>query len=348
MLEMKRNKRLPVVAVICLLYCLLTSCAKGQENTGKPEMAAENRSLFAMDTYMTLQLYGEQAKEAGEALVNEIGRLERLWSTGNDTSEVSVLNREKTGILSKDTRELIQSSLMLYENTHGAFDITVYPIMCAWNFTGEAPRVPSQEEITGLLLLVNASELIYEPENGKLTLSGQQMIDFGGIAKGYTGKRLAEILTEYGIRSAMLNLGGNVQLVGAKPDGSNWNIAIQSPEKEGYLGVVSLADRAVVTSGGYERFFTEQGVTYHHIIDPATGYPAQNGLASVTVICTDGTMADGLSTALFVMGTERAIAYWREHRNDFDCVLYTDQEELLVTEGLKDCFSSEKPFRLIE
>lgn len=348
MTKIKRNKRLSVIVLVWLMLFLTAACAKSPDGTGEKDAAAESRTIFAMDTYMTLQIYGKQAKEAAEAVTAEIGRLERLLSTGNDASEVSFINREKTGILSKDTRELLQSSLAIYEDTHGAFDITVYPLMCAWNFTGEVPRVPKQEEIAELLPLVNASELTYEPQTGKLTLSGQQMIDFGGIAKGYTGKRLKEILMEYGISSAMLNLGGNVQLVGAKPDGSNWKIAVQSPDKTGYLGVAALSDCAVVTSGGYERYFTEQGVTYHHILDPKTGYPAQSGLSSVTVICADGTVADGLSTALFVMGTERAAAFWREHREEFECVLYTDTDELLVTAGLKDCFSSERSIQIIE
>ena len=137
-----------------------------------------------------------------------------------------------------------------------------------------------------------------------------------------------------------MNLGGNVQTVGFKPDGSEWRIGIQDPEDENdMLGVVQTHDAAVITSGGYERNFEEDGVVYHHIIDPVTGYPADSGLISVTIVSEDGTLADGLSTSLFIMGKDKAIEYWKAHSKDFDFVLCEDDGTLVVSKGLKDKFT---------
>ena len=147
-----------------------------------------------------------------------------------------------------------------------------------------------------------------------VTVPGECQIDLGAVAKGYIGDLVADMLRERGITSVLLNLGGNVQAVGAKPDGSPWRIGVRDPLADGNLGVLEITDQAVVTSGGYERYFTDaDGSVYWHILDPQTGYPARNGLISVTVVSSEGKKSDALSTALFVMGTEGAAEYWRTH-----------------------------------
>ena len=157
----------------------------------------------------------------------------------------------------------------------------------------------------------------------------------GGVAKGVT--------------SGLVNLGGNAQVLGTKPDGSLWRVAVQSPDSEDeYLGVLETKDKAIITSGGYERYFEKDGVTYHHIIDPSTGYPADNGLISVTIVSADGTLADGLSTSLFVMGKDKATDYWKAHSDEFDMILLTDDEKLYVSEGIKDSFTSDREFEIVE
>src|SRR3712207_1232414 len=159
-----------------------------------------------------------------------------------------------------------------------------------------------------------------------------------------------EIFKNNGIKSGIVNLGGNVQALGKKTNGSEWKIAVQSPDKEGdYAGVIKIKDKAVITSGGYERFFEENGVSYHHIIDSVTGRPADSGLQSVSIVSDDGTMADGLSTSLFIMGQEKAIEFWRANSEKFEFVLLTNEDRLLVSEGLKDSFSSERyPIEIIK
>ena len=157
-----------------------------------------------------------------------------------------------------------------------------------------------------------------------------------------------DIFKDYKVDSGLVNLGGNVQAYGTKPDGSNWRVAIQNPNNtEDYIGVLSIADKAVITSGGYERYFEQDGKTYHHIIDPSTGYPAENGLISVTIVSDDGTLADGLSTSLFIMGKDKAVEFWKSHSDEFDAVLEADDGTLYVTEGIKDSFTSDSTVEIV-
>ena len=168
-------------------------------------------------------------------------------------------------------------------------------------------------------------------------------IDFGGIGKGYTSNRVMEIFKEHGVTSGIINLGGNVQTLGSHTDGSKWNVAIKDPmHTDDMLGTLKISNQAVITSGGYERYFEENGKTYHHIIDPATGYPADSGIISATMISEDGILADGLSTSLFIMGIDKATEYWRQSKESFDFILEDKDGTLYVTEGICDSFRTER------
>lgn len=334
-----------MVLILLLLYIGVRTKSKQQGNTS---IEGVTQSFFAMDTYMSITAYGKDAENAVVEAISEIEALEQMLSTGIEMSEVSQINAESGGKLSSATDYLMKRSLELYEITEGAFDITIYPVMKAWGFTDKSFQVPSTETLEQLLGGVDSSQILYDPEKQSVKLKKNAEIDFGGIAKGYTGQTVSEIMKQHGVDSAMINLGGNVALVGYKTDGSEWKIAIQSPNKDGnYLGVITAHDVSVITSGGYERFFEEDGITYHHIIDPKTGYPADNGLKSVTIVCEDGTLADGLSTALYVMGTERAMRFYQENRTLFDCILYTEDGKLYVSEGISNSFSSDISYEVI-
>lgn len=328
---------LVLVGVVAAMVCFL-----------QEENKSTTRSLFAMDTYMEITAYGRNSENAVEAAVDEIERLDALLSTGSATSEITMLNQNKTAVVSEDSAYLLRRSMELWKSTGGAFDITIYPVMKAWGFAGDTFRVPTDQELKKLLDFVDSSQIAYDEETKTVVLPEQVEIDFGGIAKGYTSARVSQIMEEYHIKSAKLNLGGNVQTVGTKADGSLWRIAIKSPDDTfPYLGVISVEDKAVITSGGYERYFEENGIIYHHIIDPKNGKPAQNGLVSVTIVCEDGTLADGLSTALYVMGKDDAITYWKAHKNEFDAVFFDASGMLYVTEGLEGSFTSELEYEMI-
>ena len=306
--------------------------------------------------YMSLRAYGQHAEDALIAGEVEIRRLDDLLSTGKSGSDTAKINANGGGVLTPDTAYLTEVSLDLHDSTGGAFDISVYPLMELWGFTSQFEdeagntgtvrrEAPAEKDVADILTRVDASKIEYDAEKGSVVLPDQMRIDFGGIAKGYTSERIADIFRSNGVTSALIDLGGNIQTVGGKPDGSPWKVALNDRNRGTFLGVVQVKDMAVISSGGYERNFTaSDGKVYHHIIDPATGYPADNGFsvdASVSIICSDGTMADGLSTSLYVMGPEKAIEYWRAHSDEFDFVLMTDDDKMYVSEGIEDCFSSD-------
>ena len=327
---------------------VVTSSELTSENASDDAEAV--RDVFAMDTYMTVKAYGSNGDAAVDAAVDEINRLDALLSTGKKDSEIGQINANNGGQLSEDGAVLMERSLELYKSTNGAFDVAIYPVMKAWGFTDGNYQVPDADTLKATLELVDPSLIDYDKETSTVSFKKDGVqIDLGGIAKGYTSSRIMDIYKEKGVTSGLVNLGGNAQVFGTKPDGSLWRVAVQSPDSEDeYLGVLETKDKAIITSGGYERYFEKDGVTYHHIIDPSTGYPADNGLISVTIVSADGTLADGLSTSLFVMGKDKATDYWKAHSDEFDMILLTDDEKLYVSEGIKDSFTSDREFEIVE
>ena len=326
------------------------TASKTNKGTKDGNDKSASRDIFAMDTYMTLTAYGENAEKGLDKAIDEINKIEQLVSTGIDSSEISQINKNGKGSVSKTTGYLIKRSKKIYDSTNGVFDITIYPIMQAWGFPTEKYRVPGKEELKKLRGLMGADYISYDEEKQEVTLDKAGMqIDLGGIAKGYTSSKVIDIFRKNGISSAVISLGGNVQTLNGKPDGSSWRVAVENPADTGsYIGVLSIKNKAVITSGGYERYFEQDGKTYHHIIDPSTGYPANNGLTSVTIVSDDGTLADGLSTSLFIMGPEKAQEYWKKYSNEFDMILVKDDGSIVVSEGIADSFTSDSDFAVIK
>ncbi len=330
---------------LLLLLLLLPGCgvrSETAEAAADPEAAARGyRYVSSMDTLIELTAYGAKREAALDAAAAEVERLNALLSIGLEESEVSRVNREGSARLSADTAFLVRRSLEIYASTGGAFDPTVYPLMVLWGFPSGEHHVPTEAELDEVLPKIGADRLDFDAQSGTLTLGEGQAIDLGGIAKGYTSQRIMDIYREEGVTSGLVSLGGNVQCLGAKPDGSAWRIGVRNPDTEtgGIVAVVAVKDKAVISSGGYERFFVEDGVTYEHIMDPKTGYPVQNELAQVTVVTADGTLGDGLSTALYIMGLDKACDYWRAHSADFDAVFVLRNGSVCITAGLSDCAS---------
>lgn len=309
---------------------LLTGCS------GAPAQEPETATFFAMDTAMDFTVYGDAALlDEAETL---IGSLEEQVSVTDEHSDIYAIDHTGSGSLSGNAAELMEQALELCRRTGGALDISVYPIVQAWGFTTGSYQVPDEETIQSLLPLVDYTQIQYDAATGVVTLPEGMEIDLGSVAKGYAGQLAAQMLREHGVQSALLNLGGNVQTVGAKPDGSPWQIGIKDPQGEDAMMVLSVEDQAVVTSGGYERYFEQDGQTYWHIMDPSTGHPADSGLISVTIVGDEGVVCDGLSTALFVMGLEKAADLWAQS-GDFEAVFVTASGEVYITEGLRDRFA---------
>lgn len=314
-----------------LILCLLLS---GCQSAPK----RYDRQFVAMDTYMDFTAYGKDAQNALSAAQEEVIRLETLLDVTGEKSEVYSVNHRQTNTctLSEDLSELAALALKIAEETQGAFDPTVYPIVSRWGFTTGAYCVPSKDELSALLPLADFRAAALDGR--ALSLREGMQLDFGGIAKGWAGDRVLDLWREAGLTSGILRLGGNIQTLGAKPDGSAWKVGIQDPKTEQALAAVSVIDKAVISSGSYQRYFTVNGQIYHHIIDPSTGYPARTGLESVTVVGESGARCDALSTALFVMGLENAVQFWRTRR-DFEVVFIRDDGSIAITEGLQDSFS---------
>lgn len=322
---MKIKFALIAAMIVTLILC---SCSQPEEYS---------MDIFAMDTYMSLMAYGRNSEKALEEAAEEIEKTEELLSVTRPDSEISQLN--ENGFLenpSDDMLYLVKTGVELNGEVDGAFDITLYPVIQAWGFTTESKNIPTEETLVGLLSDTGVERVHFE--NG-ITLDDNTKVDLGGIAKGYAGKKAADILKQYGITSALLNMGGNIQTIGAKPDGSSWKIGIKDPQNESSLvGSVEIIDKAVVTSGGYERFFIgDDGKRYHHIIDPKTGKPAENGIISATVIGDDGTLCDALSTSLYIMGTEKASEYLNAH-SETNAILVTEDRTLYITRGIEPVF----------
>ena len=308
----------------------LTGCSA--ESSPEPVQG----TFFAMDTMMDFTIYGESG------LINQseslIASLESLVSVTDADSELYAINQTGSGMLTEEASSLMKQALEICRRTDGALDLSIYPIVRAWGFTTGSYQVPDEAEIQALLPLVDYRKIQYDAATGTVTLPEGMEIDLGSVAKGYAGQLAAQMLREHGVQSALLNLGGNVQTVGTKPDGSPWQIGIKDPQGEDAMMVLSVEDQAVVTSGGYERYFEQDGQTYWHIMDPSTGHPADSGLISVTIVGDEGVVCDGLSTALFVMGLEKAADLWAQS-GDFEAVFVTASGEVYITEGLRDRFA---------
>ncbi len=358
-----------LTAYVLLLVLFLTGCGGAVD----PDEAQESIQVIAMDTAMLITTYGERSPAAAYACEDVIRDLEAKFSRTVEDSDVSRLNAAggEAVAISLDTFTLLNQAQHCWRAAQG-FDITIAPLAAAWGFAGgEEYRVPSREEIDALLTLVDQGAVSctsktreedpadYEDEASYTAALGPgQAIDLGGIAKGYAADKIVKVLQEHDVPRANINLGGNVLAWGDRPDGTPWRVGIQDParvdEQNAFAGVLALTDSFAVTSGGYQRYFEEGGKRYHHIIDPATGYPADSGLSSVTVVAGlgegdgsgfPGTMCDAYSTALFIMGEEQALALWRDETQwgeegcPFDLVLVTEDGRVVVTEGLADRFT---------
>lgn len=278
-----------------------------------------SQDFWAMDTYMNVKLWGDGAEEAAAELQQMINELSTTWSAASERSLLGMLNAGVDVTLTPEQQEILNRAEELSAWTGGAFNPKMRSVSRAWGFYNQAYRVPTAEAVASALQ--------------------EQQWDLGAVMKGYAGQQAAEYLKTTSVERGILSLGGNIQTYGQKENGEPWRIAIQNPNGGDALGTLSVyGTMSVVTSGSYQRCFSVDGVNYHHILDPKTGYPADSGLVSVTVICDDGMIADALSTALFVMGLEQGSRFWREE-GGFEAVFVLMDGSIYATAGaaLADC-----------
>lgn len=327
--------------ILALLICaalLLSGCA------AKPAPAAseekQSRVIFYFDTVVTVTVYSDDPTLLDE-LEEESLRYEKLLSKSIEGSDVWNINHAggKRVAVSPETRELILQALEFSRLSKGRFDITIEPCVALWDFTGEGIGVlPDEAELAAAAAKVDWTAIDINDE-GVLLPAGMS-IDLGAIAKGYISDRLADFIAAKGVKSALLNLGGNVRVVGVKPDGSNWRIGIQDPagvRDQSIVGVVSLEGNAVVTSGIYERGFVLDGVCYHHILDTDTGWSVQNELAGISIVTENACTADALSTTVFAMGLKEGTEFI-ENFKGVEAIFVTRNGDVSWTSGLNGLF----------
>lgn len=323
-------------AILCFVTILFTGCTE----------KSDVKSFNAMDTFMTVQSYGKNCSVANKMVQTQVHQLEELFSTTKETSEIYKINNyieendkkstQKQNFVSPQTYELVTFALEMAEKTQGALNPALYPIIKSWGFTTGKYTIPSQTQIELLLQKTDFTKVrTSATSEGQYLLSMDQdmELDLGAVGKGYAGDQAIKLLSSQGIKSAIIDFGGNVQTLGTKPDGSFWNIGIKNPWDGTILCGVKVADQAVITSGGYERNFTAQGKTFIHIFDGITGRPVQNEIKSVTIVAASGVYGDALSTALFVMGLQKAVSFWQQYK-DFDFIIITQDKNIYYTKGL--------------
>ncbi|MGN1014297.1 MAG: FAD:protein FMN transferase [Butyricicoccus sp.] len=306
----------------------LTGCA--------PKQASQD--FYAMDTVMSITAYGGKAEEAVSECVQYINELEKTISRTDDSSEISQLNQADGAAmqLSEQTADILQDALEIASETDGCFDPTIAPLSDLWQIGTDNARLPEQEEIDEALADVGYQRV--SMDGTSVAMDAGMKMDLGGIGKGYAADHVVEILESYNVKRAIIALGGNIYALGSKDRGLNWTVAITDPDnQEDYLGKLEVSDTSVVTSGDYERYFEQDGKRYCHIFDSTTGYPAETDLRSVTVVTPDSTRADGYTTALFVMGYDRAVQFCEEH--DIQAIFVRSDHTVHVTDGLKDAFT---------
>ena len=335
-------KKLSIIKRLALLL-LCASMLLGLCACGETKMS--QRQVFAMDTVMTLTAYGKNAERALNQAASVIQSMNDMLDPDLPTSTTYAINHAQGGnvSISGQVAKMLSTAHTVYKQSGGALDLSIYPVIQRWGFDSGHYYVPTDEELWIDLSHKGYDQMVLTsfPSSGSYAVAfpaGTQ-ISFGAVAKGCASDNAVAAMRNVGVTSGIVSLGGNVQTLGLKPDGSNWNIAVQDPNNTAsFLGVVTVGQTAVVTSGTYQRFFMQNGKKYHHLINPETGRPINNTLLSATIICDDGTLADCLSTAMFVLGESKALNYWRTY-GGFDMILVNKDDQVICTKGLIEKFN---------
>ncbi|MBX4259248.1 FAD:protein FMN transferase [Clostridium estertheticum] len=332
---MKKLHKISCLLLLLIIPTFLISCETNDEPVEK--------ETYMMGTIMNFKIYGKNAETATALVLKRISNIESKMSVNIKTSEISKLNA-KAGIsgqkLSEDTYSVIEKSVQYSKLTGGALDATIEPIVGLWGIGTDKERLPSKTEISDKLKLVNYKDIVLDKKNSTVKLKRtNQAIDLGAIAKGYTADEVKKVLLNNKISSAIINLGGNVYAIGKNPNGKDWNVGIQNPlsTRGEYLGTISVTDKSIVTSGNYERFFIKDGIRYHHIFDPKTGYPAKQSLISTTIVSDKSIDGDALSTSTYIMGLDKGLKLV-ESIKGVEAIFVTKDKKVYVTPGLKDNF----------
>lgn len=345
---MKKNVIIILISILLIVVALGGGYYLIQNVPLRPAPASSTIQLepvessdFVMDVLVTQKGYDENCKETFAGVIATFQELEGRLSRYVAGSEISQIN-DAAGLnsvsVSEETYNLLKQAVALCEESGGVFDITMGAVIDLWGFGTDTQRVPSDEEIASALEHTGYQKIVFDDENRTVKLPDPFMrIDLGGIVKGYATDLADAAYTEAGLSSVLLSTNSSILMKGPKPDGESFTIGVRDPRGSvnDYVGTLTIDNAFIGTSGDYERYFEMNGKRYHHIFDPATGKPAQNGLTGITVVHTNGMQADYLSTYLFIMGKDYVV----EHLNDYEIIAVDDEKNVYVSDKLKDKFN---------
>mgnify|MGYP006286310297 FL=1 len=343
-----RRLLLPALAISAVL--LVGGC----RSTGEPV----TDSAQLLGTILRIAIHDRNVDpDVTDRVFARVKEIEQRMSTTEedyDTTELLEVNRaagQQAVRVSEDTFTVLERARYYSRITDGAFDVTIWPLVRLWGIGSERAAVPDEERLADVQAAVDYTRLELDADTRSVFLPEAGMgVDVGAIAKGYAADEAERILREDGVEHALLDFGGNILVIGNKTDGSPWRIGVQRPDAERtrYIGIISVVDRPVVTSGPYERFFVEEGVRYHHILDPSTGFPARNGLQQVTIVARNSMDADALSTSIYVLGLD-AGRELVESLNDIEAVFVSDSREVYLSSGAAELFDlTDEEFTIVE
>lgn len=348
MADKNEKRKVYLLIGVLIIFCIYLCYINLTDNVETDIYGASSVTLTeeALDTVITIKLYSADNKlnnnelnSIGNKLFDEINRLEKIFSATDEESELAKLNRMDKytpHTVSAELMEVFVLADMYSRSTNGAFDYTLGELIDLWNITNGSHLVPQNTQIQQFANKKNYENILIDKDSQTITYNGNFNVNFGGIAKGYIGDKIKEMAEKEGISGAMLNLGGNVIALGHKNQNDFWKVAITNPsDASQYYAVVSVKDKCVVTSGNYERFFIKDGVRYHHILDPYTGYPANKNIAGVTIIGDNSAICDALSTGCFVLGKDEAIRLINS-LDGYECIIIDEDGNHYLSENVMD------------
>lgn len=320
--------------------------------TGSKEKSFACRTVFVLGTLVNLKAFGKNGEKAIDEAVDKLNRMDDMFSAFKSGSDIGRINSNagcNPQKVARETLELLKKSKEYSQLCSGAFDPTIRPIVQLWGIGKNKNFIPDDKDISEKIKLVNYEDIeINENECSVKLKRKNQAVDLGGIAKGYAADEIRNIFLKYKIKNGLIDLGGNILVLGKKPDKSLWKVGIQDPFKDRgqFVGILTAEDKSVVTSGYYEKFFEKDGERYHHIINPITGYPSESEIISATIISDKSIDGDGLSTGIYILGVEKGLQIIK--KSGVDAILITENKKIYTTPGIKDKFTlTNKEYKLV-
>ena len=307
--------------------------------TGKFERPEVVKSSYALGTIINLKVLGSKGEKAIEEAIEKLNYIDDKMSAFKEDSDISKIT-SKAGatseVVSKDTYFIVKKAVKYSKILEGTFDPTIRPLVKLWSIGTKEESIPEKSQIEETLKLVNYKDVILDENDHSIMLKHKkQALDVGGIAKGFAADEVRDIFYKHKIKSALIDLGGNIFALGNKDDGTPWKVGIQNPFKPRgeYIGILSVKNKSVVTSGNYEKYFIKDGERFHHIIDPKTGYPSQSKIISATIISDNSIDGDGLSTGVYILGIDKALKII-EAIEGIDAIFITEDKKVYKTSGI--------------